>query len=146
MSDLTGHCRNIIQHPATLAGMIGVVWALACSGSAQHSIDARPVTGLPISAIDLVDAYVANEVAADQRFKDRYLEVSGDVDAIGKDIAETPYLILHGRLESARSVQASFSKADADRLAKVEKGQWVTVTCRCRGLLMHVQLDQCHLH
>lgn len=99
---------------------------------------------LPVQATELAAAYVANEIAADQKYKDRYWLVSGTVTSIGKEILDNPYIILQGESD-LRAVQAVFDKEHEAKLASLQKGQQVRVRCRVRGLMMHVQLDDCRM-
>lgn len=46
-----------------------------------------------VFAPDLVAAYKANEVAADARYKDKTIAVTGDVESIGKDLIGSPYVM-----------------------------------------------------
>jgi tRNA_anti-like len=130
--------------------LAGVVMALlAPSAERPRStpfIPPKPTANISMSAGDLVGAYKANEVAADERYKGVLLEIRGEVDSIGKDVLDTPYLTISGQpADSLPRVQASFEKADTGGLAALHKGQWVTVTCRCRGLMMNDQLNGCRL-
>ncbi len=97
-----------------------------------------------VTAPKLVGYYMENEIAADQRFKDKTLLVSGTVVSIGKDIMDTPYVTLSAEpYETFRTVQASFTKDAEGDLAYLRRGQHVQVRCHCRGLFMNVQLNQC---
>jgi hypothetical protein len=91
-----------------------------------------------------VAAYKANEIAADGRFKDRTIAVTGPVDRIGKDILNNPFVTLSGEpVDSFRGVQATFPREAESELARLQTGQTITVVCRARGLMMNVQLDRC---
>jgi len=100
---------------------------------------------ISVEAEELVQAYTANEVAADQRYKGKLLEVSGTVDIIGKDILNTPYITFRPDKTSFTGVQAMFSKGDEDQLAALKKGDQVRVKCRGRGKMMNVLMDSCAL-
>jgi hypothetical protein len=111
--------------------------------SAPAGYSAQPA-GTPLSADELIAAYVSNEVAADSRYKNQSVDVTGIIDSIGKDVLDTPYVKIRGHNESGlRGVQASFSRSDESSLAPLAKGQGITVRCRCTGLMMNVQLDRC---
>src|SRR3954468_1002371 len=67
----------------------------------------NPAPDINVTADELVQAYKANEVAADQRFKGKILLVSGTVDTIGKDVMDTPYVSFHSdEAFGIRQVQA----------------------------------------
>jgi len=100
-----------------------------------------PETAIKISAAKLYADYEANEVAADLKYKDKLLEVSGVVTDIG--ISEslrpgTPVIFL------AESVDVPFMEGvtiylSADQKTKVatlSKGDMVTVVCVCEGVAL----------
>jgi hypothetical protein len=89
---------------------------------------------IKISASDLYASYHANEVAADGKYKGRILEVRGIVTTIGKDVLDNPYVSLAGSDNEFESVNAYFGKDKADELAKLSKGESISVTCRGNGM------------
>ena len=138
-----------------IIGALGLIRGLANSGSKSHTTsDALKaydaaygadsgVVGIPVAAEALTAAYEANEVDADDRFKGRILEVSGVVDSIGKDLLDDPYVTLEGA--RFRRAQALFTKGDEPKLARLRKGQELTVKCRCDGLFGNVVLKACSI-
>jgi hypothetical protein len=50
------------------------------------SEEPEPVAAVNVSAVALGDAYEANSVAADMRFKGRRLRITGDVNSISTDM------------------------------------------------------------
>ena len=141
------------------AGLIGVLGAIAFFASRETGSNGRArsseatsrwtdATGaaseVGVFSKDIVAAYKDNEIAADGRFKNRTIAVTGPVDRIGKDILDNPFVTLSAEpVDSFRSVQASFPRDAEGQLAGLQKGQTITVVCRGRGLMMNVQLDQC---
>lgn len=133
------------QHlDAALAFSVFVIAALACGGGTNPSQRAAntPPDAI-VTAEELLDAYKANEVAADERFKGKVLEVSGQIDTIGKDILDTPYVTLSAGADTFGSIQAMFSKDDLSRLSSLTKGRPITVRCRVKGKMMNILLDEC---
>ena len=105
-----------------------------------------PSIDVKVSAADLFKAYEANEIAADQRFKGKLLEVSGKIDSIGKDLLDNPYVSLKsGGQFDILGIQAFFDEAATSQLAGLSKGQSVTLQCRCDGKMMNVMLKDCAL-
>ena len=102
-------------------------------------------TSTKISPSQLVREYDANEVAADQKYKGKRLTVSGSIDDIGKDIMGTAYITLSSN-HMFRDVQCFFPDVRAGQVAGLSKGQTVTVTGVCNGLMMHVILQSCTLN
>lgn len=90
---------------------------------------------IEISADDLYSAYKENEVAADQKYKNKMLEISGTVNSIGKDITDTIYITLETG-ELLNSVQCYFKNSEADAVASLSKGQEITVIGKCTGLTL----------
>ena len=95
-----------------------------------------------ISAQDLTAAYEANEVAADEKFKDRTLYVSGIITDIKKDILGDIYVTLRGD-GMFREVQCFFE--DKETAAQMQKGMKVTFKGKCDGLMMNVLMKDCTL-
>jgi putative nucleic acid binding protein len=98
------------------------------------------------TAPDLINDYKANEIAADQRYKGRVVQVSGAVDSIGKDIMDSMYLTLSSGEEfGLTSVQCFFNDSAGASLARLQKGERVTVICVCDGKFGNVILKDCAL-
>ena len=97
-----------------------------------------------ISSQQLYADYKANEVAADQKYKSKILEISGEIDNIAKDITDTIYITLKGD-KYIGSVQCFFSKNHENQAASLSKGQYVTVKGKCDGKMMNILLRGCAL-
>ena len=100
--------------------------------------------GFKISAATLLAAYEANEVAADEKFSGKLIEVTGVIDSISKDIMGDPYVTLGSGKDFAH-VQAMFPADAAKQLAGLRKGQTLTVQCTCGGKVMNVIGKDCVL-
>jgi hypothetical protein len=86
-------------------------------------------TGFAITADDLHSAYATNEVAADQRYKGKVLAISGMVAGVmkyGKGSAVN-LLTSNGR----GVVQCYFEENQNQLVAKLTRGQQVTIKGRC---------------
>lgn len=94
------------------------------------------VAEMKVTAVELSQAYDNNKVAADTKYKDKVVEVSGIVDSIGKDILDDPYVTLKGRSTSLFGVQCMFSRASEGELANLSKGQSITLKGRVDGELI----------
>jgi len=96
---------------------------------------------IKISAQDLYQAYKDNAVAADQKYKDKQVEVTGTIYDFGTDVFGHPYFTF-GMLET----QAVFGQNAASQLANLQKGQAVTVQCTVSGApLTYPILENCQL-
>jgi hypothetical protein len=96
-----------------------------------------------VSADTLVKEYEANEVSADAKFKNKTLEVNGTINAIGKDILDTPYITLQGGSNMFLGLQCMFSKSDQSSLINLKKSQKITVRGEVSGKLGNVLLNDC---
>jgi hypothetical protein len=93
-----------------------------------------------------VSQFVANEIAANAKFEDRQLIVSGTVDKIGDDILGTPYVVLRGDESNEfnlRNVQCMFPDEAKPSLARLEIGYRISIVGTCSGLMMNVFLEDC---
>ncbi len=137
--------RRYIDGLIALVVLMG--WVLACSSSERDAAEtAKTPPAAVVMADELFNAYKANEVAADQRFKGKVISVTGNVQSIGKDILDNPYLTIGaGTMSEFESVQASFPKESGSALAAISKGQKVTVICKANGKLMNVLLGECSI-
>ena len=91
----------------------------------------------------LLSEYNANGVAADAKYKDNLLEITGVVRSIDKDIMNTPYIAFESGSNMFESVQCMFKKGDEPTLATVEKGQNITLRGQMSGKLGNVIVRDC---
>jgi len=96
-------------------------------------------TVIEVTAQELYSAYEANQVAADAKYKDKIVRVTGIVNTIGKDILDTPYVLLtSGGQYEMFGVQCMFDKKYELELAQLIKGQTVTVQGKVSSYLANV--------
>lgn len=115
-----GSLLNPQPAPTTSAGSGG---DQASAPAAEPSPAAQEVT-----AADLAQAYSDNEVAAQQRFGDRPLVVTGTIEAVELDIMDEPVVRLRTG-QDFRFVSASFEDDQAQATAALSKGQQVRLLC-----------------
>lgn len=109
------------------------------ASNAQAPSAAPPAAHHSLNAGELIDAYQQNEIAADKKFKNKLVRVSGVIEDIGKDILDQAYVAVGtGKQFEIRSVQCFFSKRDEDKLSALRKGQKVTIQGAVEGLMMNV--------
>lgn len=135
-----------------LLGCLGVGGCIALIGlgaKKQAAEDRQVAAGpaLAITADALHSEYDANEVAADEKYKGKVLEVTGTVKEIGKDILDDQYVALQlPRNQFMTSVHCSFPAGASKELAQLRKGQRVTIRGKCKGFgIGTVQLGECSL-
>ena len=85
-----------------------------------------------LSARQLHDEYKANEVAADMKYKGHIVVISGKIDSIGKDIFDQAYIVVDGESLSG-GVHCTFAKDEESSIARLSKGQYVTVKGKVSG-------------
>jgi hypothetical protein len=112
---------------------------------AEQSISGKPVD-FTMTARELFQAYDQNEVAADEKYEGKVLEISGRVDDIGKDITDTIYVTLDGGGEyGIFSVQCFFADTHSGDAAKLSKGDAITVKGLCNGMIGNVSVRGCSI-
>ena len=100
---------------------------------------------IKVSAIQLYDAYQANEVSADAQYKGKTVQISGVVNSIAKDIVDTPYITLKTSESSFFNVQCVFSKTDEALLTKIQKGQSIVLQGEVSGKMGNVLIRGCSI-
>jgi len=114
--------------------------------SQQQAKQAPPAEQVvTVSPEQIAKDYKANEVAADNKYKGKLVQVSGEVDKIGKDITDTMYVVIKGDSSNFTDVQCFFNKDKADQLAQLQKGQSLTIKGKCNGLMMNVLIKDCEI-
>lgn len=152
--------KKPVKHPFLFIILIGAFFLFVILIASSPSNPTEPVSQvspteseseeeisippIKISALQLSEEYNANKIAADQKYKDRILEVSGVINSIDKDILNTPYITLRGQEFSLFGVQCMFDKSQEDKLAKLIKGQSITITGKVSGeLIGNIILRNC---
>ncbi len=95
-----------------------------------------------LKASDLVALYIQNEVNADNQLKGKELYVEGKIGDIGKDILDNIYVTLESG-DVIRTVQCYIE--DKDLVARLQKGQRITVFGKCNGLMINVLMKDCEV-
>lgn len=99
-----------------------------------------------VSVEDICNAYKSNEVAADKKFKGNLVQITGRVDDVKKDIADSLYVTLK-RQDAFEFCQPQcfFDDEHEDQLASLNKGQKITIIGRVDGLMMNVLIKEARL-
>ena len=103
---------------------------------------------IAVSAYQLAGDYHANEVSADNKYKNNLLEISGTIDSIGKDILGYPFITLSNGSDSIslNDVECSFDQTDSNNsaLSSLSKGQKITLEGTGSGMtLTQVMVKNC---
>jgi hypothetical protein len=122
--------------------------SLSSSGNSRANSAGSP-TGTPlptiaISSTDLVKAYKENELAADEKYQGRKLEVSGKISHIATVLGSIQ-VDLEGK--DYTPVKCSFPEERKAEVVKLKTGQRVVVTGTGDGMTstLYVGLDDCSI-
>lgn len=151
------HChadlRNWFVRHKILSGILGL-FVIVILGSALGSGDDRPtsstsatteteeVEAISITARQLYQEYSDNEIAADAKYENQWLEVSGTVQSIGKDILDDMFVSLETG-DIIGSVQCMLEDSEFEKAAALNEGQSITMIGKNDGLLLNVILRKC---
>ncbi|MEL7021893.1 MAG: hypothetical protein AAGK47_09800, partial [Bacteroidota bacterium] len=102
----------------------------------------RQSADLSISATELFNQYEADEVAGNQKFIDRIIDVSGTIAEISKDEEGAPVVILR-ETDAFSGILCTLKDSERQALAQLSVGNQVTIRGFCTGMLMDVVLNKC---
>jgi hypothetical protein len=116
-----------------LVVLIAVVAAIFGGGAkdgSQNSSNssAPPPQAIKVTAKDLAAAYSDNEAAAQQRYGNGPLEVTGVVDSIQLGLGDHPFIVLKG-VNMFQGPQAKLADASEGKASSLSKGQTITLRC-----------------
>jgi len=106
------------------------------------------VSSYPIYDPDTIfDDYDANEVAADEKYKEKKFFVEGEINDMGKvAFSDYPYITIESG-SVWNDVQCEFDKSYTNQIAQLRKGQEVIVLGTCQGkILINVYLKGCSFY
>lgn len=117
---------------------------LGC-GKDQQTQSAPPTPApapVSVTAYDLTAAYKANEIAADERFGNRQLQVAGTVERIEETMGSMQVTLAGNEMID---VLASIAESDRAKVSKLSKGQMVTIVGANDGMTLglYVGLSDC---
>ncbi len=92
-------------------------------------IAALQSSALPVTATELQQAYEANEAAAQDRYGNRVLAVTGEIESIDLDFSDNPVIRLKTS-DRFSDAMIRLVEGDAHHAASLAKGQKITVICR----------------
>lgn len=148
---------NIRNH--AVAGALTIVFCLLAAGSGKSSDQGassdRPSstgqsqTSAPspptpqaksydqVAAATLMSDYKANEVRADEKWKDHYVAVTGVVDDIKKNAFGDIYVLLGtGAQFELNAIHCEFAKNLTTQAAALNKGQHIVVYGKVSGMIL----------
>jgi len=116
---------------------------------AKAEVDAkRKARTVIVPAAQLLQEFL-NDAGADNKYKGKYLEISGVVERVGRDRDDIPFVILHaGDGKAAIKIECFFDSADEEdevRIDQLGKGQAVSVNGGYAGRVSNIQVRDCVL-
>lgn len=87
-----------------------------------------------ITPKDLYAAYEANEVAADEEYKNKTIAITGTISNIGKDILDNPYVSI--KVSYLQSITCYFDKEHNKLISELVKDDKITIIGKCKGLIL----------
>jgi len=138
--------RNLKNHIACFVGL--VVLGILTVGSFDSDKDTQKVqsqaASYTLSADQLYKEYDTNEVAADAKYKGKVVIVSGKIQDIGTDIMDDAYIVIGGE-GFLDGVQCTFTESGKASVARLSKGQQVTVKGEVGGKIGNVLVNKSSL-
>lgn len=115
---------------------------------ANRAAPQKVIKPIEVTALDLHSSYKKNEVAADMRFKGKYVMVSGRIESIGKDILNNMYVSLKSqknRYQMLGFIQCFFGSRYKQQLANLSKGQQVVLLGKVSGKMGNILVKNCRV-
>jgi len=103
---------------------------------------------IQISSTHIYKDYDDNEVAADNKYKDKVVEVKGKIFDISKDFSDDIVVKLNGLTDNKYEivgVSCTFDKSHNSEAASLSKGQIITIRGNCDGYMMGPNISGCSL-
>ena len=127
------------------AGLLIVATASGCSSGPSSPAQSPSAKGdVRIQASTVSAAYAKHRAASDRLYKGQRLDVTGVIVEVGTDpLLEAPEVMLSGGAGGAPRVDCIFDTKYGSQVAKLKKGQTVTVLGTCDGYAVNVLLLHC---
>lgn len=98
-----------------------------------------PIKYMVVTASQVLKDYKDNKIAADEKYKDKHVQVTGYVDSIGSGTFGGLYITIgSGAQFEMTKVQCSFDDSYKAKLAKLKPGQKVTIKGMIDGYNMNI--------
>lgn len=133
--------------------IVCLIFTLFCFGCAsdtevQSNEEEKTVTPIEIGTYELIEAYNANEIKADNLYKDQLLRIESEVSEISKDVMGDPYVFFSTDdlldLEGVRCYITD--EKELEKAAELQKGESIAVEGYCDGLAtLYVGLSNCSI-
>ncbi|MFZ9586155.1 MAG: OB-fold protein [Crocinitomicaceae bacterium] len=118
----------------------------------EKTVEEKSKTEKPVivSSVQLYEDYEANQVAADEKYKDKVVQVSGTIIDISKNPIDEDEIIvkLNGLIDNEYEIMGVsfyFDKSHASEVASLSKGADLTIKGLCKGSVIGVSVEGCSL-
>ena len=112
------------------------------STKSSKEVSSKKVKAIKVKSAELEKAYESNEIAADQKYKDKVVEISGKIQSIDKVLDQTT-VTLQGKNEYTLGVICYF---DSDKgLTKIKKGDAAKIVGTVSGKGFTAEIKNCTL-
>ncbi|MDR3345290.1 MAG: hypothetical protein LBT21_06880 [Oscillospiraceae bacterium] len=100
---------------------------------------------LKVTALDLYAAYDENEVAADNKYKDQWIEITGTISSIDVVLGSTRISLVGEYLYDVPmgSVSCVLESSAVEKAGTLKKGGKVTIKGKCTGKSIYPQVVDC---
>ena len=135
-----------IQNIMIIIGIIYLIFIIGCSGATTESNEdnekevKKDNVELTITAKELSDKYKENELRADEKYKDKIIEVSGVIDSISKVFGQTSIGLASNDLFG---VNCMFESKYESKIAKLNKGDKITIIGHVNRYGITVDISKC---
>lgn len=126
---------------ALVLGTIGATVAYFVYNKPHRDI-ASEDAAFSLTADELFDAFEADEAAANAKYLDQTVEVTGEVAEVSENSAGQAVITISATNAMMGGVSATMQEPG---VVTISQGQTATVKCRCTGYLMDVILINCTL-
>ena len=100
---------------------------------------------LEVRADKLINDYVENQLSADDKYKNRMIEVRGKVGRVKKERGKVVVEIYDSQ-NSVWALECSLRSDYEKEAIDLREGDWVTIAGKCKGLKGYsVEMTRCYL-
>jgi hypothetical protein len=110
----------------------------------DNSKQENEVKPIEVTSVQLAQDYEENEIKANNDYKGKVAEISGEVNDIGETLGQTYIVLSAGKEFAITQVQCFFKdKDEISKIANINKGDNVTVIGKIDGKSINVSVDKC---
>lgn len=98
-----------------------------------------------VTATGLAQAYANDATAADRRYKDKVIYLTGQVENVESDLMDSYLVSLRTGVNWGDLVSCKFPKTQEEHLTRLTKGSYVRIKGRCAGKAPVLTVADCVL-